>query len=52
MTISKRNAMIAVLAFGLLAPGWTLAAGPPTTVDLSRETTGAEPKSLVPVVGI
>jgi hypothetical protein len=52
MTISKRNAMIAVLAFGLLAPGWTLAAGPPTTVDLSRETTGAEPKWLVPVVGI
>src|SRR5947209_19613140 len=52
MTISKRNAMITVLALGLLAPGSTLAAGPPTTVDLSGETAGAEPKSLVPVVGI
>jgi hypothetical protein len=52
MTITKRSAMITVLALGLLAPGPTLAAGLPTTVDLSGETAGAEPKSLVPVVGI
>jgi len=52
MTISKRNAMITVLALGLLAPGSTLAAGLPMAVDLSGETAGAEPKSLVPVVGI
>ena len=52
MTITKRSAMITVLALGLLPQGSTLAAGPPMTADFSGETAGAEPKSLVPVVGI
>jgi hypothetical protein len=52
MTIHRRSAMIAVVAFGLLAPAATLAAGPATKVDLSGDTAGAEPKSLVPVVGV
>jgi hypothetical protein len=40
--------LLALLALPMLA----LAAGPPTKIDLTAETAGAEPKSLVPVVGV
>src|SRR5437016_4737731 len=46
---STRVAMVAAIGFAALAlPGL---AAQPTTVDLSGETVGAEPKLFVPVVG-
>jgi hypothetical protein len=41
-----------VLAIGLAALALPGKAAQLTTIDLSGETVGAEPKSLVPVVGI
>ncbi len=44
-----RSAIVAAIGFAALAlPGL---AAQPTTIDLSGETVGAEPKSFVPVVG-
>jgi hypothetical protein len=46
---STRAAIVAAIGLGALAlPGL---AAEPATVDLSKETIGAEPKSFVPVVG-
>jgi hypothetical protein len=46
---STRAAIVAAIGFAALAlPGL---AAQPTTIDLSGETVGAEPKSFVPVVG-
>ncbi len=52
MNIAKEMRATVVAAFGLIA-SLTFAAGQQLLkVDLSNETVGAEPKSLVPVVGI
>jgi hypothetical protein len=49
MNSSTRAAIVAAIGFAALAlPGL---AAQPTTIDLSGETVGAEPKSFVPVVG-
>jgi hypothetical protein len=49
MNGSTRAAIVASIGFAALAlPGL---AAQPTTIDLSGETVGAEPKSFVPVVG-
>jgi hypothetical protein len=49
MNRSTRAAIVAAIGFAALAlPGL---AAQPTTIDLSGETVGAEPKSFVPVVG-
>ena len=49
MKRSTRAAIVVAIGFAALAlPGL---AAQPTTVDLSSETVGAEPKSFVPVVG-
>src|SRR2546423_928421 len=42
----------AISAIGLAALALPGLAAQPTTIDFSAETVGAEPKSLVPVVGI
>jgi hypothetical protein len=44
--------VIAVLMAGLALPAFTLAAEQPVSVDLTGETVGAKPTSLIPVVGI
>jgi hypothetical protein len=49
---SKNIKAFAVLAFGLAALAVPGLAAQPTTIDFSGETVGAEPKALVPVVGI
>jgi hypothetical protein len=51
MVTSKSIGLMIATALGLAA--WALPglAAPPTTIDFSGETVGAEPKSLVPVVG-
>ena len=51
MTKSKSVSLMIVTAIGLAALALPSLAAPPTTVDLSNETVGAEPKALVPVVG-
>jgi hypothetical protein len=52
MTNTKLTTVIAVLVAGLALSAFTLAAGQPVSVDLTGETVGAEPTSLIPVVGI
>src|ERR1700731_1825984 len=52
MTNTNLTMVIAVLMAGLALPAFTLAAGQPVSVDLTGETVGAEPTSLIPVVGI
>jgi len=49
ISMNTKVALASAIAFSALAlPG---VAAPPTTIDLSGETVGAEPKSFVPVVG-
>jgi hypothetical protein len=49
ISMNTKVALVSAIAFAALAvPGL---AAPPTTIDLSGETVGAEPKSFVPVVG-
>ncbi len=50
MNISKSIRIVTVSAFGLLV--LPAAAQQPTKIDFSSETVGADPKSLVAVVGI
>src|SRR6266540_498800 len=51
--INTRNIRaFAISAIGLAALALPGLAAQPTTIDFSAETVGAEPKSLVPVVGI
>jgi hypothetical protein len=52
MTNTNLTMVIAVLMAGLALPAFTLAAEQPVSVDLTGETVGAEPTSLIPVVGI
>ena len=52
MTNTNLTMMIAVLVAGLALPAFSLAARQPVSVDLTGETVGAEPTSLIPVVGI
>lgn len=50
MNSRSMNAVVSVIAFAALSlPGL---AGQPTKIDFSDETVGADPKSLVPVVGV
>src|SRR5216117_2699557 len=49
---SKNVRAFAISAIGLAALALPGLAAQPTTIDFSAETVGAEPKSLVPVVGI
>jgi len=51
MSISKTIKVSVVCAIGFAASALPGFAAPPTTVDLSGETVGAEPKAFVPVVG-
>jgi hypothetical protein len=51
MTISQSIRAIAVTALGLTSLVLPAAAEEPTKIDFSNETIGAEPKSLVAVVG-
>src|SRR5881409_801981 len=51
--MNNRNIIACVAsAIGLAALALPGLAAQPTTIDFSAETVGAEPKSLVPVVGI
>jgi hypothetical protein len=52
MVTSKSIGLTIAGALGLAALTLPGLAGQPATIDLSGETVGAEPKSLVPVVGI
>jgi len=52
MNISKSIRAIAVSALGFTSLVLPVAAQQPTKIDFSNETVGAEPKSLVAVVGI
>ena len=52
MNISKSIRAIAVSALGFTSLVLPVAAEQPTKIDFSNETVGAEPKSLVAVVGI
>jgi hypothetical protein len=52
MRPAKLAPTIALLAFTLAAPMLALATGSPIKIDWSGETAGAEPKSLLPVVGV
>src|SRR5216684_752561 len=52
MNMSKSIRAVAVSALGFTLPVPSAAAQQPTKIDLSSETVGAEPKSLVAVVGI
>jgi hypothetical protein len=52
MNISKSIRAVAVSALGFTLLILPAAAEQPTKIDLSSETVGAEPKSLVAVVGI
>jgi hypothetical protein len=51
MVTSKSIGLTIAAALGLAALALPGLAAQPTTIDLSGETVGAEPKSLVPVVG-
>ncbi len=51
MTKSKSIAPMIAGAIVLAALAAPMLAAEPTTIDFSNETVGAEPKSLVPVVG-
>jgi len=51
MVTSKSVGLMIATAFGLATLTLPGLAGQPVIVDLSNETIGAEPKSLVPVVG-
>jgi len=52
MTNFNPTTAIAAVIIGLAVPTFTLAAGQPVAIDLSGNTVGAEPTSLIPVVGI
>ena len=52
MNISKRIGAVAVSVLGLTSLTLPVAAEQPTKIDFSNETTGAEPRSLMAVVGI
>jgi hypothetical protein len=52
MTNTSLTTAMTAAMIGLALPAFTLAAGQPISVDLSGETAGAEPTSLIPVVGI
>jgi hypothetical protein len=52
MSMSDIMRAIAVCVLGLASLAPPVAAEPPTKIDFSSETIGAEPKSLVAVVGI
>jgi hypothetical protein len=52
MTMSKSIGAIAISAVGLTLLVLPATAEQPTKIDFSSETVGAEPKSLVAVVGI
>src|SRR6516164_6793789 len=52
MTNFNLTTAIAAVIIGLAVPTFTLAAGQPVAIDLSGNTVGAEPTSLIPVVGI
>jgi hypothetical protein len=52
MRPAKLAPTIVLLAFTLAAPILALAAGSAIKIDWSGETAGAEPKSLLPVVGV
>ncbi len=52
MEMIKCISVIAASALGLISLVLPVAAEPPTKIDFSAETVGAEPKSLVAVVGI
>jgi hypothetical protein len=52
MTDTNLTIAITALAIGLAAPACARAAGQPISIDLSGQTVGAEPTSLIPVVGI
>lgn len=51
MTMSQSIRAIAIATLGLTSLGPPAAAEEPTKIDFSNETVGAEPKSLVAVVG-
>ncbi len=51
MTKSKSMGPMIAAALGLAALAAPVLATEPTTIDFSNETVGAEPKSLLPVVG-
>ena len=51
MTKSKGMGPMIAAALGLAALAAPVLAAEPTTIDFSNETVGAEPKSLLPVVG-
>jgi len=51
MTKSKSMGPMIATALGLAALAVPVLAAEPTTIDFSNETVGAEPKSLLPVVG-
>jgi len=51
MTKSKSMGPMIAAALGLAALAAPVLAAEPTTIDFSNETVGAEPKSLLPVVG-
>jgi hypothetical protein len=51
--MNNRNIIASVVsAIGLAALALPGIAAQPTTIDFSGETVGAEPKAVVPVVGI
>ena len=52
MTTPNLITAITAMAIGLAVPTVTLAAGQATSINLSGETVGAEPTSVIPVVGI
>ena len=52
MRIARIIGSIWIAAFAIAASALPAAAQQPMKIDLSNETVGAEPKSLVPVVGI
>ena len=52
MTTPNLTTTITVMTIGLAVPTVTLAAGQATSINLSGETVGAEPTSVIPVVGI
>ncbi|MCK1624200.1 hypothetical protein IVA98_13730 [Bradyrhizobium sp. 160] len=52
MSVSKKVGVVIFAAFGLVTLALPGMAAEPIKIDLSNETVGREPKSLVPVVGV
>lgn len=52
MSVSKKVGVVIFAAFGLVMLALPGMAAEPIKIDLSNETVGREPKSLVPVVGV